>query len=93
MTARDSNRKGTEEFSRLQEKGEVIVEVEEMPEEREMSLAMSQKEFDMQFDKVLNPLLSWLKNLEQTKAPIMSSRVTQMVGHDSLTQLESIWRP
>ena len=35
MTARDSNRKGTAEFSRLQEKGEVIEGVEEMPEESE----------------------------------------------------------
>jgi hypothetical protein len=36
MTARDSNRKGTAEFSRLKEKGEVIEEVEEMTEEREV---------------------------------------------------------
>ena len=58
----------------------------------EIPLAMSQKVFNVQFDKVLNPLLSWLKHLEQTKAPIMSSSVTQMIGHDSQTQLESIWR-
>jgi hypothetical protein len=41
---------------------------------------------------VLNPLLSWLKHLERTKAPTIQIKVTQMVGHDSHTQLESIWR-
>ena len=41
------------------------LQIEEMP------LAMSQKEYNLQFDKVLNPLLSWLKHLEQVKAPII----------------------
>jgi hypothetical protein len=62
------------------------LQIEEMP------LAMSQKEYNVQFDKVLNPLLSWLKHLERTKAPTIQIKVTQMVGHDSHTQLESIWR-
>ena len=43
------------------------LQIEEMP------LAMSQKEYNVQFDKVLNPLLSWLKHLERTKAPIMQN--------------------
>lgn len=41
------------------------LQIEEMP------LAMSQKEYNVQFDRVLNPLLSWLKHLERTKAPII----------------------
>jgi len=57
----------------------------------EIPLALSPEDFRDTFDRLLNPLFSWLRYLEQVKAPVLVD-FNQSGGAREQTQLEKMWR-
>ena len=57
----------------------------------EAVLSQGPEAYLQEFDRVLNPLMSWLKHLEQVKAPAFARVLNQSIGGE-ITQIEQMWR-